>query len=62
MILLLMVAYYDVIDICSVRSVQLLASMASSGTSAVVGSFVISNILNLVSIKLDRHNYLLWLS
>lgn len=40
--------------------------MADSGTSAISAtsapSFVISNISNLVSIKLDRHNYLLWRS
>ncbi|KAJ8624154.1 hypothetical protein MRB53_032684 [Persea americana] len=37
-------------------------SMAELGTSSAstTPSFVISNISNLVSIKVDRHNYLLW--
>ena len=36
--------------------------MASSHSNGSAPSFLISNISNLVSIKLDRHNYLLWRS
>ncbi|RWR76373.1 putative polyprotein [Cinnamomum micranthum f. kanehirae] len=47
----------------SMRSWRVVANiMASSHSNGSAPSFIISNISNLVSIKLDRHNYLLWRS
>lgn len=57
----LLVCFTSVISIFCVFLHVYIVIMATSGSTS-VPFFVIFNISNLVSIKLDRHNHLLWRS